>query len=564
MLISDHIEKLKEKYNVLDVIDCDSYAPTQPELYSHIKQNHKEAFENNDRIIITLSRDYYNHHSNNLMLQSIQKIINDIDISNFFVTIVTTNINIKEEYQWILENISIDNVPFQLISADGDYEYTNNEDYTVYRSFGAIELPEDLTDKERHLFLDSKVFCILPWISQYTITDGKVKPCCNYKESIGNTRTHSLEDIWNNEKTKQLRLDLLNDVKVKQCERCYIREQTYNDQTNFRISYNKKFIDQRKLLEQTNNDGSLDTHHLKLVYYKHDNLCNLTCRMCNSTYSSSLYKVEKDLGILNRDGKARLQNGRHNTDLYEQLTDQADHIQQLIFEGGEPLMNSQSYDYIELLNKKQKHDVELHVVTNMTHNSLKDRNFLDLTEQFKTMSIYGSLDAEGKRAEYLRNGTQWDKVLAFRQEMKQKRKDIFFCIHNTLTIINVLHSPDFHKSWVEKGLVDPGNFYINTLFEPKYLQVENAPEELKQLIREKYTKHIKWLRPLDRNGKSISGYESVLDTIDNNNKFDGELFWNEIDKLDNYYNQNLLEYFPELEMLTKYRKPSRIINTVTN
>jgi len=109
-----------------------------------------------------------------------------------------------------------------------------------------------------------------------------------------------------------------------------------------------------------------------------------------------------------------------------------------------------------------------------------------------------------------------------------------------------LHMPDFHRNWVEQGLVDAEQWIVNTLTNRQYLKVTTAPEYLKDQIRKKYLKHLEWLRPLDPYGKSSSGYISILHALDVDDKFDPDLFWKEIEQRDRFHNVILLDTFPEL------------------
>tara|TARA_R110000772_G_scaffold95741_1_gene194094 strand:- start:239 stop:1051 length:813 start_codon:yes stop_codon:yes gene_type:complete len=265
--------------------------------------------------------------------------------------------------------------------------------------------------------------------------------------------------------------------------------------------------------------------------------------MCRSEFSSSLQQVERAIGktVI---GGALVQS---NSSLLEQYTKHIDHLQQIIFEGGEPLMMKETYDFVELLDKHKRHDIQLQYITNMTHTRLGKRNALDLWRNFTNIIIYASLDAEHDRGLYLRPGSYiWNQIVNFRRQMIEQRPDIFFCVHSTLTLLNALHMPDFHRSWVEQGLVDAEHWIVNTLTDRQYLKVTTAPEYLKDQIREKYRKHIEWLRPIDPYGKSTSGYISILHALDVNEQFDSELFWKEIELRDRYHNANLLDSFPEL------------------
>jgi MoaA/NifB/PqqE/SkfB family radical SAM enzyme len=484
-----------------------------------------------------------------MMLQSIQTMLNEIDISNFFVCIVSTNPDIDSNYDWIAKNISTDTIPVHLYKASG--EYTNSiSTYTAYQKFSGLgnnnDIVDQMSDHEKHLLLESKTFCILPWISQYTTPDNRVNPCCRFLGSLGDAGTHSLEEIWNNSKTRQLRLDMLEEKPVDDCNTCYIKEGVYKDDTVFRASYNRDFIEHFKKVTNTNSDGSLDQFELKQLNYKPNNLCNLQCRMCSSSYSSSLYQVERAIGKTVIGGALK----KSNPTLLEQYTKHIDHLQQIIFEGGEPLMMKETYDFVELLDKHKRHDIQLQYITNMTHTGLGKRNALDLWRNFTNIIIYASLDAEHDRGLYLRPGSyKWNQIVNFRRQMIEQRPDIFFCVQSTLTLLNALHMPDFHRHWVEQGLVDAEHWIVNTLTNKQYLKVTTAPEYLKDQIRKKYRKHLEWLRPIDPYGKSTSGYISILHALDVNDQFDPQLFWKEIELRDRYHSVKLLNTFPELSGL---------------
>jgi len=544
--VDDWVAELEKQYTVIDVVNCDVYSPNSIDLFNRIKSNYRQEFSQDDRIVLTITKDYHKDQHPVMMLQSIQTMLNEIDISNFFVCIVSTDPDIDSNYEWVAKNISSDAIPVHLYKSSGDY--TNSiSTYTPYQKFSGLgnnsDIVHKMSDHEKHLLLESKTFCILPWISQYTTPDNRVNPCCYFSGSLGDAGTHSLEEIWNNSKTRQLRLDMLEEKPVDDCNTCYIKEGAYKDDTVFRASYNRNFIKHFKKVTSTNSDGSLDQFELNQLNYKPNNLCNLQCRMCISEWSSSLHQVERAIGKTVIGGALK----QSNSNLLVQYTKHIDHLQQIIFEGGEPLMMKETYDFVELLDKHKRHDIQLQYITNMTHTGLGKRQALDIWRNFSNVIVYASLDAEHERGLYLRPGSyKWNQIVSFRQQMIEQRPDIFFCVQSTLTLLNALHMPDFHRSWVEQGLVSAEHWIVNTLTNRQYLKVTTAPDYLKDQIREKYRKHIEWLRPIDPYSKSTSGYTSILHALDVNEQFDSELFWKEIELRDRYHNANLLDSFPEL------------------
>ena len=51
----------------------------------------------------------------------------------------------------------------------------------------------------------------MPWIHLFANPDGTVLPCCvgDWQQSMGNVQNTKLEDVFNNEKFKQMRKNML-------------------------------------------------------------------------------------------------------------------------------------------------------------------------------------------------------------------------------------------------------------------------------------------------------------------------------------------------------------------
>lgn len=540
------LAELKKHYKVVDVIDLDTYVPNSDELYNRIKSNFQIEYQSDERLVFTATQDYHKTNHPNIALQSLQAMINEIDISNFFVAILSTNPDLEKEYSWVHRNISTDPIPVHLYRISGSYSNTYS-DIIPWQKYRGLKqdsvLLDEMPDREKNLLVESKTFCILPWISLYVETDNRVLPCCYYKDEVlGDAKTDTLKTIWNNDKTRQLRLDMLKEKELASCRGCYLKDQQNKDDT-VRASYNRKYLKEYNRIRETKPDGRLDRFELPLINFNASNLCNLQCRMCVSTVSSSLHAVEKQLGIP-VNVKALV---KPNPTFFEQYCEHIEHIQQVIFAGGEPLMMKETYDFVKRLGEHNRHDVELHYITNMTHTGLGSTNVFDIWRKFNHINLYASLDAENDRALYLRPGPYtWNKIVDFKKQIRQKRPDIFFCVQSTITILNALHMPDFHRSWVEQGLIDADQWVVNTLTNRQYLRVTTAPAYLKDQIRDKFQRHLEWLRPRDPYGKSTIGYMAIINAMDSAETFDPDLFWKHIEQRDKIYNVNLLDVFPEL------------------
>jgi radical SAM protein with 4Fe4S-binding SPASM domain len=548
MIIDQCINNIRLQFNIIDIINCDDYLLSIEDLYGRIKKLHKESYDSTDRLIFTITQDSYKKESCcGTMLENLQVIINDIDISNFFVCVVTSNIKIQDEYNWVLTNVSTDKVPVHIYECNGDYhtlEFTNQASYIKYQKIENINLVDSLSAKHKQLLFQSDSFCMMPWTSIMIEPSSKVKPCCESTEILGDCSTTSLKEIWNSDTSKQLRKEMLEGKQPKSCNSCYTKESIGRD--TLRKSTNRRFIKYVNNIESTQVDGFLKDFNLYYLDARFNNLCNLSCRSCNPGSSSSWYQPAVAIGQIDKSVKALQIAGKNTYDIYDQILEHIDTLERIYFAGGEPMMIDQFYQIVEELDRCGRHDVELIYNINMTKSSLAGKSIFDVWKNFKKISIGASLDGEYQRGEYLRSGQHWNDVLEFRKEMLVKRPDIDFYISATTSILNVLHLPDFHQSWVNQGLINPPDFNIGMLFYPEYLRVDSAPKYLKDKIREKYYKHLEWLRPLDPVGRATYGYESILHQIDNNKEFDPINFWKNINPLDKYYGENLIETFPEL------------------
>jgi organic radical activating enzyme len=275
------------------------------------------------------------------------------------------------------------------------------------------------------------------------------------------------------------------------------------------------------------------------------NLCNLSCRSCGHIFSSSWYQDQAKLagGTWKDHNQALNYAGRTETDMWEQLIPHLDYVEQIYFAGGEPLMMAEHYNILDELERRGRFDVRLIYNTNFTHVKLKDRTVFDYWKRFKSVAVGASLDAMGPRAEYIRKGTDWAVVESNRRQMLATCPEVDFYISPTLSIMNALHLPDFHRTWVDQGLLKPQDLNVNILQDPAHLRIDIAPAEYKAIVSDKYQEHVEWLRPLDTLQRATVGFQSAIkfmSAIDNTHLLD--TFWRKTHELDNIRNENILKF----------------------
>ena len=406
--------------------------------------------------------------------------------------------------------------------------------------------PVELSEREQFLLKDSKTFCIYPWIHLHAYPTGEAYPCCHAEMAypVGNTRFKTLEDIYRDAPMRELRKDMLNERPNPACGRCY--EQEESGFFSGRKSANKHHGHHVKRIDD-------DKFQMSYWDIRFSNLCNLSCRSCGHIFSSSWYQDQAKLAGGNWAEKNTALNyaGRTATDIWEQLIPHLDYVEQIYFAGGEPLMMAEHYNILDELERRGRFDVRLIYNTNFTHTKLKDREVFDYWRKFKSVAVGASLDAMGPRAEYIRKGTNWDQVERNREQMLEMCNTEDYYVSSTMSIMNALHLPDFHCNWVDRGFIKPSDFNVNILQDPAYYRIDIATPSYKQLLKEKFDKHLNWLRPLDSLERATVGFESAINyMMSNDNSQLLQQFWKKTQQLDNIRNENILDHLPELGSLT--------------
>jgi organic radical activating enzyme len=415
-----------------------------------------------------------------------------------------------------------------------------------------------MTDKQRALIYDSSTFCILPWIHLHSFPNGPAYPCCNteMKDKIGNTNEQSLEEIWNDAPLRSVRRRMLNNEKVDGCKRCYEQEEA--GFFSMRVSSNKHFGHHIALTDNTLEDGTLAD--MKIIYWdvRFSNLCNLRCRSCGHIFSSNWYDdqvkvIEAEHGKSDAWAKKNKRlhfTGRSEDDMWNQLEQQIDHIEQVYFAGGEPLIMEEHYNLLNELIRRGKTDVRLIYNTNFTEMTYKKTNVLNMWKEFKSVSVGASLDGSGSHGEYIRKNCTWADIERNREEMLKICPKVDFYISPTLSIMNAWHISDFHKDWVNKGFINPQDLNINILQEPEHYRIDIAPLAFKEQIKAKWEEHLDWLRPEDYLNRATTGFESAINLMMADDKTHLlPKFWQKTKMLDSIRKEDILTAIPEMKEL---------------
>jgi hypothetical protein len=204
--------------------------------------------------------------------------------------------------------------------------------------------------------------------------------------------------------------------------------------------------------------------------------------------------------------------------------------------------------------------------TNFSKLSLGDKHVLDYWKRFSKIIVNASLDGSHERGELWRNGTIWEDVVANRKLMKKETPHVEFWISFTLSWVNSFNMFDFHKEWVEQGLVEVDHIILNILDGPMQYSLKNIPDFKKQKIQKEFEDYIAWLKSMNAKDTTVSKIENAIaymwsevgaltkkGSIKKNNVDHAmRVFSGLTKKLDEIRNQKFIDVFPEHADIFEY------------
>tara|TARA_B100001245_G_C22885625_1_gene426100 strand:- start:331 stop:1656 length:1326 start_codon:yes stop_codon:yes gene_type:complete len=418
----------------------------------------------------------------------------------------------------------------------------------------------------------SKSFCIIPWVHLQFEPHNKVIPCCltsPYNYNLGDLSKDSIKDIWNSEKQKKLRLQMLSGERSKICTRCWNMED--RGMTSNRQHNNKSYKSVMKEVEHiTLPDGTVPEMRLKYWDMRFSNICNLKCRSCGPKHSSSW--VPDAIRIW---GKKRYGQNKKGLNVVQEvdgqsklafLEDQIQHVERIYFAGGEPMMMDDHWYILELLKKHKRFDVRIMYNTNTTKLEHKGKSVLDYWKLWEPgkIEIWPSLDEFGERAELVRSGTVWSKVEKNIKTLIGLNKSIHIQPGITVGALNVFRLPAIIDHFIKMGLVHDNyavttntwkvkynNWFLNFVHWPEDQHVTILSDKFKKEILQKYKFWIEDYKEKYQYDPTPKLKEIMHGLTLPHNPAYARLFLNKHAKLDKIRKESVFAVIPELEDVRK-------------
>lgn len=291
------------------------------------------------------------------------------------------------------------------------------------------------------------------------------------------------------------------------CENCRVRESVGLEST-------------RQMYQHLPSNGD-DIVHLDLYL---NNTCNITCRMCDPTFSSAWARVYKQLKL----DIPPIKKGIPTT--VEKLLDGLDlsKIQFIKLAGGEPVIMPETFELFRYLGNHSK-NINLTFNTNVT---VFPEKLMPYIEQFKSVLVSVSIDGVGSMNDYIRTGSKWETVSSVLDNwmtVRSKNKNLSINASSCVMAYNVQYISEL------RNFLNSYNIEMleNIVLLPEYIGFSVLPDNYKKFVIDK-------LQLDSRNSSIISALEATTF-----NKIMYEKFIDYTVALDNKFNQKLKEVSPD-------------------
>ena len=333
-------------------------------------------------------------------------------------------------------------------------------------------------------------FCIKPFTQYSSFNDHHFRLCCSAKEPSKRifTKDKSIHEIFNSDYLREVRKNLLDGIKIKECEGCYKLEEQ-GAQSDRHLA-NKEYFANHSFDEQELFTGDYAVQGPVSLDLRVGNLCNLRCQSCFPDLSSGVYEDVKSLAasdpniFVEPHGKRLLEAGFSVSQVEKVLP----FLENLKIIGGEPLLSTSARELLDrCVESGYASQISLHFHTNLT---VWDTSFFELTRNFKQVLVCCSLDGVGVVNEYLRYPSRWSTVstnLARLVDFYQNYEGCSVSVSPVIQITNISTLSDLLKYLVHDLQIVEKSVSLAPilLVAPTYLSPYIVPEFLKEIALKK-------------------------------------------------------------------------------
>ncbi len=440
----------------------------------------------------------------------------------------------------------------------------------------------------------SPTFCLAKWKNvSMNLTSGHTHSC--YHPPEHRIPLDELEDnhsaLHNTKEKKAERALMMNGNRPAGCSYCWKIEDSPGNHTSDRAYRTADIMEEYSHAEIISNPDPANFDVIpSYVEVNFSSVCNFKCSYCSPHLSNSWQKeIEKfgpypttvphnSVDYFKQAGMMPIavrDNNPYVDAFWKWWPDLYPKLKHFRMTGGEPLMDVNTYKVLDYIVDHPKGDLHLAITSNFCPDpKIMDKFYERISRITNERSLghfmlYISCDAYGKRAEYIRNGMDFDYLVGnvdhYLKHYQTRSSITFIVTINVMSItslrnlinksleLNTKHRTDRQLIWMDFPI----------LHFPAWQSIQLLPEKYREILRE----DILYFKEKARNPDSgitdvnIAKLERVLSWMeqgdslpDNKIKADRADFYKFFKEHDNRRNTNFLSTFPEMEDFWKLCK----------
>jgi sulfatase maturation enzyme AslB (radical SAM superfamily) len=520
------LEKLKTTLKTKYTVDCvlfleDLERQPSSSLYKILKVHQQPKYADDYRFVFLNFS-----HLQPATLDHVVDIIDYLDISHYFVLLISNQSSTIEHFQKLTQPIHIQQV-----------------------SFSVPNQPLDTVTQP--LFNSSNHLCAHAWAGLHVTSSNKVAVCCDFGDVIKDDngcefdiREHTIDQILSSTYMKNLRHTFRQGTTPGQCSVCTKIESSGGESKRSLAKYKLQNI--YGLI-----DWESDNYQSNLGYIggHFGNLCNLKCRICSPFFSSVIAAEELStvpteqvsthpVYLLSKNNNW-VKDRKH---FWEDLKNHVPKISTFEFLGGEPLLLKENLEFMQhLVDTGHSKSSFFEFTTNGTQYP----DIFDQVDQFGRFTITVSIDNIDRRFEYERSGAEWHKVennLEKFISLKQKNQLVKIGIGITVNIQNVFYIPELIQ-WLGAKNID--HYFYNVLQQPDYLSIDQLTPLARDMTLNKFANS-------EFNNFDLQKLNYVIKRVENSATSNGQKFCEYIRSKDKIRGENFANSHPEIAQAMGY------------
>ena len=315
-----------------------------------------------------------------------------------------------------------------------------------------------------------------PWTHTYLSPQTERRLCCASREpatsftqyidrgpGTGTYTPVTLEEHWNSERMRAVRLTMLANQVPEECEVC---DSKLLNTDVYRTYFNQLFGHKWPEVQDSTDATGATTMQPVSWDYRFSNLCNFKCRMCGDMLSSSWESEQRTNNMIDwtdpNNGwmvpSVRSKITAFQDTVIEQEFSRAveEHrVEEVYWVGGEPLMYEQHWRYMQrIIELGDGPRVYARYNTNLSRIRYRGLDlFDDILSGVRDWQVCASLDGTGRIGEYIRTGLNYDEWLDnFRHGVKHARHPRQMRIDFTLTLPGLFEVANIQQLALDLGV----------------------------------------------------------------------------------------------------------------